>query len=601
MVTRSLTPSPVQFTVRAVLTGIIIGAILTPCNVYSGLKIGWSFNMSIIAALLGYAFWKVFADLFKTSPWSLEENTYNQTAASASASIISGGLVAPIPAYTIITGQSLPMPILIAWVFMVSLLGIIVAVGLRRQLLIHDNIPFPSGIATAETLTDLHAKNKDSLDKIAALFSAGTLSFGAKLFSDLYFKLPQLQLFKPFSSLYASLSGLKSYGLKQAGFVLDPSLLLLGFGMIIGSRAGISLLIGAAISWLILPPYILNSGALAPVDPGQVNWFTHLVTWTLWPGVGMMVVASLTSFGIGIIKLLGKRHWEHEQPSSQEAKITENPTTDKKHPLLFAASIGITLVVLTFAQHQIFQITLFMGAFAVLVSMLLGIVSSRVSGETGIAPIGALGKVTQLGFGLMNPGHIASNLMTANVTGGAAGQSSDLLHDLKAGLLLKIDYRYQIAAQVFGIMIGALVGSLVYVFLIPDPQTQLLTPEWPAPAVATWKSVAELMAKGMAHFPNGALEALVIASIIGFALSVLEQTAPLKWRSYIPSASAMGLAFIIPASSSLTMFSGALLAFLLKRLNKNTAKRFSLVIAAGLVAGESMGGVVSIAIKALFP
>ena len=43
---------PRELTVRAVLTGMVLGAILAPCNVYSGLKIGWSFNMSITALLL---------------------------------------------------------------------------------------------------------------------------------------------------------------------------------------------------------------------------------------------------------------------------------------------------------------------------------------------------------------------------------------------------------------------------------------------------------------------------------------------------------------------------------------------------------------------
>ena len=49
--------------VRAIVTGMLIGALLTPCNVYSGLKIGWSFNMSITAALLSFAFWRLAEDL----------------------------------------------------------------------------------------------------------------------------------------------------------------------------------------------------------------------------------------------------------------------------------------------------------------------------------------------------------------------------------------------------------------------------------------------------------------------------------------------------------------------------------------------------------
>ena len=51
--------SPGEFTARAVVTGMLLGAALTPCNVYSGLKIGWSFNMSIAAGLLAVGAWRL--------------------------------------------------------------------------------------------------------------------------------------------------------------------------------------------------------------------------------------------------------------------------------------------------------------------------------------------------------------------------------------------------------------------------------------------------------------------------------------------------------------------------------------------------------------
>ena len=85
---------------------MVLGAILTPCNVYSGLKIGWSFNMSIVAALLSYGFWNLAAAPLGARHWGLLENNINQTTASSAASIISGGLVAPIPALALLTGQT---------------------------------------------------------------------------------------------------------------------------------------------------------------------------------------------------------------------------------------------------------------------------------------------------------------------------------------------------------------------------------------------------------------------------------------------------------------------------------------------------------------
>ena len=94
----SATAGTREFTLRALLTGIVLGAFLIPCNVYSGLKIGWSFNMSITAALASFAFWRALEPLTGKAAPGILENNINQTTASSAASIISGGLVAPIPA-----------------------------------------------------------------------------------------------------------------------------------------------------------------------------------------------------------------------------------------------------------------------------------------------------------------------------------------------------------------------------------------------------------------------------------------------------------------------------------------------------------------------
>lgn len=73
-----------ELTPRALATGMILGALLAPCNVYSGLKIGWSFNMSITALLLAFAFWVPVTRLFGLAPWGVLESNINQTAASSS-------------------------------------------------------------------------------------------------------------------------------------------------------------------------------------------------------------------------------------------------------------------------------------------------------------------------------------------------------------------------------------------------------------------------------------------------------------------------------------------------------------------------------------
>src|SRR5690606_8485314 len=127
-------PQPQELTLRAALTGMLIGALLTPCNIYSGLKIGWSFNMSIAAAILGVGFWRQYERFFKPkSQWSILESNISQTSASAAASIVSSGFAAPIPALALLTNQYLSYVELVIWTCAVSFVGVCVALLLRHQ------------------------------------------------------------------------------------------------------------------------------------------------------------------------------------------------------------------------------------------------------------------------------------------------------------------------------------------------------------------------------------------------------------------------------------------------------------------------------------
>jgi len=119
----------------------------------------------------------------------------------------------------------------------------------------------------------------------------------------------------------------------------------------------------------------------------------------------------------------------------------------------------------------------------------------------------------------------------------------------------------------------------------------LITPEWPAPAVAVWKAVAEILAQGIAAIPPGAVTAMVVAAILGLALAVGERTMAPRLARWLPSAPAIGLAFVIPAWNSLSLFVGALGASLLARTASGWAKGGLIALAAGLVAGESLVGV----------
>jgi uncharacterized oligopeptide transporter (OPT) family protein len=130
--------------------------------------------------------------------------------------------------------------------------------------------------------------------------------------------------------------------------------------------------------------------------------------------------------------------------------------------------------------------------------------------------------------------------------------------------------------------------------LIPDPTTQLFTPEWPAPAVAVWKAVAEALSQGLNGIETSALWAMAVGGVLGVVLALLERWLDPRHLVCLPSGAALGLAFVIPASTSLMLFAGAGLAAIAHKFAPTWSARFLLSVAAGLVAGESLFGVASV-------
>jgi uncharacterized oligopeptide transporter (OPT) family protein len=230
-----------------------------------------------------------------------------------------------------------------------------------------------------------------------------------------------------------------------------------------------------------------------------------------------------------------------------------------------------------------------MGIISIVLGFFIAIVACRATGETDTTPTGALGKITQITFGALDPGNITTNLMTANVTGGVGLHSADLLTVLKSGHLLKADPRQQFWSQFFGVMAGSCFVVPAYRLLIPTADV-LGTDKWPAPGAQTWKGVAELLAKGFHTLHPTAQWALFIGAALGVVLVLLEKAFP-KYRAFIPSATGLGLAFTTPANNTISMFFGSLIALLLERRDAKLADQVVVPVSSGFIAGESLVGV----------
>lgn len=571
---------------RSVVTGMLVGGVLALCNLYTGLKVGWGMGVSVTAVIMGFGLWQLLRVARLGRSLNIYENNLNQTAASAAAAISSAGLVAPIPALTMMTGEVLSYGQLVAWTGAVSLVGVVVGAGLRKQLLEVDKLPFPSGVATAETLREIHGAGTSAAARLWMLGGTAAFAIGLKLLVEFRgwknLVLPGKWTVKPGSELAATGAGGISAG--NLTFALEPTTMMYAVGALIGTRAGLSMLLGSILAWGYLAPMAFNHGWAQPGPlKDSVPWFSTGMSWLLWPGVAMMVTAALTSFAFS---------WRSVAAALFPKKSADSRDDDAILPRSwFLFSLGLVLVITVVLQVWFFSIGALAALIAVLVTFALALVAARVSGETNITPVGAMGKVTQLLFAIIAPGQPAANLMSANVTGGAASQCADLMHDLKTGQMIGAKPRAQFFAQIAGAITGAFVGCAGYLILIKDPAKELLTEQWPAPSVAAWKAVAELFQKGVSALPPGALEGMIGGAIGGVVLAVLEKLLPAKARLWVPSPTSFGLAFVIPAYNVISMALGATAAWAAGKAFPNWAAKFLIVAASGLIAGESLAGV----------
>jgi uncharacterized oligopeptide transporter (OPT) family protein len=227
---------------------------------------------------------------------------------------------------------------------------------------------------------------------------------------------------------------------------------------------------------------------------------------------------------------------------------------------------------------------------AVPLAVVMGFVAARVTGETDVTPTKALGPVTQLVYSALTPGNLSGNIMAANVTGGIGLHSADLLTTLKTGWILGASPRVQFFAQLFGVIVGAVIVVPAFNLLIPDP-TVLGTDNWPAPACLVWAGVSQAFAGGIDALGAEAKTGLLVGLALGVALALLDRLAPAGVKPWVPSASGLGIAMVIPGSNSIAMFLGGLIAEILRRLRPRVASQFVVPVSSGLIAGESLMGV----------
>lgn len=579
-----------QLTWRAIIMGSVLGGILSLTNIYIGLKAGWGFGVAITACILSYAIWTTFykMKLARTQMTILENNCMQSTASAAGYST-GGTLVSAFAAYIMINNQTLPLPIMLAWVFFLAVLGVTMAIPMKVQMINIEQLRFPSGIAAAETLRALHATGKKGMRAARALGIAGLLAIisafltdGLRLISSRFESWQISSLVARFST---STLGEAWMG-RTVAFIWDP--IFIAAGMFVGMRVAISMFVGSVLCWMVFVPWVQ---AYVPEASGLTG-FRSLVQWTLWGGTACMVTSGILSVffqwrsAVRAFRGLGDMFLKRGGKRLNEMTAIETPGW------WFAVGQLVALIAIAILAHATFGMPYWQSFIAVLMSFALALVACRVTGETDTTPVGAMGKITQLTFGALSPGNMNVNLMSANITAGAATSSADLLTDLKSGYLLGANPRKQFIAQFSGIFIGTAVTVLAFQILVPNASV-LGTDQFPAPAAQTWKGVAEAMASGLSTMHPVKIWSMVVGGLIGLLLPILSRLFP-KQQKWIPSAAGIGLAWVFQWFYGLLFFAGALIGYGWGKRNPKQSEEFLFPVASGIVAGGALMGVVLI-------
>ncbi len=568
-----------QLTPRAVIAGMLLGGLMSLSNLYVSLKTGWSLGVSITAGILAFALFSMLLRLrLVRESFGMLENNAMQSVASAAGYMTGGGTVAAIPALMMLTGQPMGAWPMFFWISSIALLGVVMAIPMKQQMINVEQLRFPTGVAAAETLRALHDGAGEAPSKQARYLGwSGLLGAIVAFLRDAHarfipFNLPEKIM----------IPGLKLAGRPLVDFTLafEGSFIMLGAGAIMGFRAAWSMLLGALVNYAGLAPWLYEQGII-----DSKLGYKVIVGWSVWFGSSLILSSGLLAFAwewktvLRAMRSVSSAFTDRSQQESGGAEVPMN---------WFFIGLLCMGPIVVFLQWYLFDIKVWVGLLSVALSFFIAIVACRATGETDTTPTGALGKITQITFGALDPGNVTTNLMTANVTGGVGIHAADLLTDLKSGYLLKADPRQQFWAQFFGVLAGSLFVVPAYHLLIPTPD-RLGTDQWPAPGAQTWKSVAELLANGMHALHPTAQVAIVAGIVLGLGLVILEKAFP-RFKAYIPSPTGLGLAFTMPAYNTIAMFLGAFIAMLLSKAKPDLAEDTVVPVSSGLIAGESLMG-----------
>ncbi|MEX2218256.1 MAG: OPT/YSL family transporter [Phycisphaerales bacterium] len=637
-----------QLTLRAGITGFLLGGLLSATNLYIGAKTGWTLGVGLTSVILAFAMFKIMSRLGARDMTILENNAMQSTATAAG--YMTGPLISGMAAYMWVENKPMRWEHMLLFNVVLSILGVLVAFPMKRKFINDEQQPFPEGRACGVVLDTLYTSAaavgmfKAKVLALSAAF-AGTIAF---IMGENLMKLIQvtaLGLEKAWhlphhldawyywmvGNKWAPVPRLAGVDIRQLGLQPALDLAMIGAGGLLGIRAAWNMLLGMFINFVILVPWMISIGELQPKSGSFANGdavFTrvHVVNhWALWWGIVIMVVASMVALFakpqvfVQAFRALGLGRRDGEPKRADVLGHIELP--------LWISWVGVPIVgaLGVWMAHEWFEVPVIYGALAIPLIIVLTLIAATSTAMTAITPTGSLSKIPQFIFGAANPSHPPTNLMTAVMCTEVASNASNLLMDIKPGYMLGAKPRQQAIAHCIGIVSGAIASTPLFFLLFmskykPEEaaaaaeagrtdyiQSVMVNEQFGFPSALQWKGVSDLVTSvfggptSQALITNSILTSMIIAAIVGLTFEI----ARVATRNKFPfNPLAIGLGVVIPPESTMAMFMGAGFFWIMHRIyGKRPQSMGNRVwvetqepICAGLIAGAALIGIADILI-----
>ena len=514
-----------EFTLRAVLTGTILGIIFGASSLYLVLKVGLTVSASIPVAVISLALFRSFSKLGGRDATILENNI-SQTAGSAGESI-AFGIGVTMPAILIL-GFDLEFTRVMLVGLLGGLLGILMMIPLRRALIVkeHGALKYPEGTACAAVLIagaspESRAAASPSAQRdmaVAAAAGLGQSAGGKVIFTGfavgLLYKTLNKAL-KGWNDIPEKIFGAPFKG-GSVGMEISPE--LLGVGYIIGPRIASIMCAGGVLAYLVLIPMIRFFGEnlatplapahalIATMSPDDIREF-----YVLYIGAGAVaaggiisVIRSLPTIWHGLVGGLGGfRKSPVNSPTGDEAMAR----TDRDLSMKFVG-VGLVLLLAAIVLAPSLHMNLLGAVLVVVFGFLFVTVSSRITGEIGSSsnPISGMTVATLLltcliflVIGWTGPKYYVTALSVGAIVCIAASNGGTTSQDLKTGFLVGGTPRLQQLAILFGAFASAVVLGPVLLQL-NERSTVYVPVAQVAPGLHT--DASELTATDTLHGPQ---------------------------------------------------------------------------------------------------